>query len=56
VNIEELEKFCEYAKVASPPFNPAESFLCLIQEIRSLRRQLYDIEIMVASKDYNEDQ
>jgi hypothetical protein len=44
MKIEELRKFYEYAKVANPPYNPAEAILCLIKQIDLLGNRLAKLE------------
>jgi hypothetical protein len=44
VEIEELEKFMQYAKVANPPYNPSEHFLCITAKIKWLERRILDLE------------
>jgi hypothetical protein len=45
MDIQELEKFCNYAKVANPPFNPSEAILCLIDKIHWLERRISSMEL-----------
>jgi hypothetical protein len=44
MDIDELEKFMNYAKVANPTYNSAEHFLCVINRLRWLERRMGDLQ------------
>ncbi len=43
MDINEMEKFMNYAKVSNTTYNPSEYFLCLIERLNWLERRVMEL-------------